>query len=140
MNQIIEFSSNHPYLVGLAVVMTILLIANEIRLLGRRGIDVSPAETVTLMNNGARVLDVRSMDLFRNGHILDAIHIPLDELTSKAESKFKAHRDKFIVVYCDTGIQSAKACAELRQQNFKAVNLRGGLTAWKSDDLPVEKK
>lgn len=140
MNQIIEFSSNHPYLIGMAVVLTMLLIANELRLMSRRGIDITPAQTVALMNNGARVLDVRSMDLYRSGHILDATHIPLDELADKAESKLKAHREKFIVVYCEHGMQSTKACEQLKALDFKAVNLKGGITAWKADDMPLETK
>lgn len=139
MQQIIEFSGNHPYLVGLAVVLTMLLIANEIRLFSRKGIDVSPSQTVTLMNNGAKVVDVRSIERFRAGHIISAIHIAFDDLEAKAKKSLNAHKDKFIIVYDDTGMQGARASTLLRSLDFKAVNLKGGLAAWNNDNLPLEK-
>jgi len=139
MAQIIEFASNHPYLVGLAFILTILLLANEIRLLGRKGLDVSPAETVGLMNKGAKVVDVRSLELFRAGHILDAVHIAFEDLDEKASKALKAHKDKIIVVYDDNGMQGAKAGTILRNMQFKAASLKGGLTAWTRENLPLEK-
>lgn len=139
MQQIIEFSGNHPYLVGLAVVLTMLLIANEIRLFSRKGIDVSPAQTVALMNNGAKVVDIRSVERFRAGHIMNALNIALDDLEAKAQKSLKAHKDKFIIVYDDNGLQGARASTLLRRLEFKAVNLKGGLAAWTSDNLPLEK-
>ncbi|NNF17199.1 MAG: rhodanese-like domain-containing protein [Gammaproteobacteria bacterium] len=139
MAQIIEFASNHPFLVGLAFGLTILMIVNEMRLLGRKGLDVSPAETVALMNNGATIVDVRSLELFRAGHILNAVHIAFDDLEERASKVLKPHKDSVIVVYDDLGLQGAKAGGILRQLNFKAASLKGGLAAWKRENLPVEK-
>lgn len=138
MQQIIEFSGNHPYLVGLAVILTMILIANEFRLFSRQGIDVSPSQTVALINNGAKVVDVRSVELFRAGHIMGAMNIAFDDLEDKALKAFKAHKDKFIIVYDDTGMQGARASTLLRGLELKAVNLKGGLAAWTRDNLPLE--
>ncbi|MEM7082762.1 MAG: rhodanese-like domain-containing protein [Pseudomonadota bacterium] len=138
MQQIIEFSSNHPYLVGLAIILTMILIANEFRLLSRKGIDVTPSETVALINNGAKVVDIRSIERFRSGHILSALNIALDDLEAKAAKKLAAHKDKFIIVYDDNGMLGARASTLLRRMEYKAVNLKGGLTAWKGDNLPLE--
>lgn len=138
MQQIIEFSGNHPYLVGLAVVLTMVLIANEFRLFSRKGIDVSPSQTVALMNNGAKVVDIRSVERFRAGHIISALHIAFDDLEAKAAKSLRAHKDKFIIVYDDNGMQGVRASTLLRGLDYKAVNLKGGLTAWTSDNLPLE--
>ncbi|MFK8032083.1 MAG: rhodanese-like domain-containing protein [Gammaproteobacteria bacterium] len=139
MQQIIEFSGNHPYLVGLAVVLTMVLIANELRLFSRKDIDVSPSQTVALMNNGAKVIDIRSVDRFHAGHIMGAAHIALDELEAKAEKTLKKYKDKFIIVYDENGMQGARASTLLRGLEYKAVNLKGGIAAWTSDSLPLEK-
>lgn len=139
MQQIIEFSGNHPYLVGLAVVLTIILVANEFRLFSRKGIDVSPSQSVALINNGAKVLDIRSIERFRSGHIIGALHIALDELEDKAEKLLKKHKGSFIIVYDDNGMQGARASTMLRNLQYKAVNLKGGIAAWNSDNLPLEK-
>ena len=138
MNQIIEFSSNHPYLVGLALVLSILLVANEFRLLSRKGVDISPSETVALMNNGAKVLDIRSIELYQSGHILNALHLAFEDFEAKAEALLKPHKDKIIVVYDDHGMVGARASSKLRQLSYKAANLKGGLHAWKADNFPLE--
>jgi rhodanese-related sulfurtransferase len=50
----------------------------------------------------------------------------------------KKYREKTVIVYCETGTTSAAAAKELRASGFnKAVNLRGGLSAWRQDNLPV---
>ncbi len=139
MDQIIEFATNHPYLAGLAFMLTLLLVANEIRLATRKGLDILPSEVVTLVNNGAKVLDVRSVELYRSGHIVNAINIAHDDLEARYEKALKAHKDKFIVVCDDNGLQAGKASLWLRQKEYKAVNLKGGLTAWSHDSLPLEK-
>ncbi len=139
MQQIIEFSGNHPYLIASAVVITMVLLANELRLFSRKGIDVSPSETVALMNNGAKVVDIRSAERFHAGHIMGAAHIAYDELEAKIEKALKAHKDKFIIVYDENGTLGARASTLLRGLEYKAVNLKGGVAAWISDSMPLEK-
>ena len=48
--------------------------------------------------------------------------------------------DKTIVLYCDTGTTTAAAQRTLAQAGIKNVySLRGGLAAWKQENLPVVK-
>ena len=58
MAQIIEFASNHPYLVGSLAGLTIMVIVNELRI-SMSGANATPADAVKLINGGALVLDVR---------------------------------------------------------------------------------
>ena len=52
----------------------------------------------------------------------------------------KKYKEKPVVVYCDTGTASAAAARLLKAQGFaKVVNLRGGVQAWKQDNLPLVK-
>ena len=42
---------------------------------------------------------------------------------------------------CRSGAQSAQACATLRKAGFEKVhNLRGGVLAWQSANLPLTRK
>jgi rhodanese-related sulfurtransferase len=96
-------------------------------------------EAVRLMNQGALVLDVRSQAEFDSGHIREARHLPQDQVGSAAET-LKKYRDKVIVAYCESGMRSGAAARVLRTQGFaKVVNLRGGLQAWRGENLPVVK-
>ena len=45
------------------------------------------------------------------------------------------------IVNCRSGSQSAMACNLLRKEGFEEVfNLRGGILAWQSANLPITRK
>lgn len=102
--------------------------------------NASPSEAVLLINrNNALVLDVRDDAEFAAGHIADAKHIPLANLEARLP-ELQKFKDKDIVVHCQGGVRSAKACDILRKHTFAKVhNLEGGLTAWEKSKLPVVK-
>lgn len=99
---------------------------------------VSPNEAIRLFNQDALMIDVRSEGEYKTGFIGEATHIPSTVFKSKIDSLNK-HKDKEIVVYCQSGMRSAGAASALVKAGFEKVyNLRGGILAWKSAGLPVE--
>jgi rhodanese-related sulfurtransferase len=85
------------------------------------------------------VLDVRDEAEFANGHIADAIHIPVADLESRI-AELKKYKTKPLLVNCQRGARSAKACEILRKAEFTQVhNLHGGLDAWQQAKLPLVK-
>jgi rhodanese-related sulfurtransferase len=94
-------------------------------------------EAVRLINGGALVIDVRNAEAFAAGHIIDSRHIEQNELAAQADT-LKKYREKPVLLYCDTGTISATAARALKSLGFgKVVNLRGGLAAWKQENLPT---
>ena len=83
------------------------------------------------------VLDVRTADEFSDGHIEGAVNI--DQAQSNFIQKVKAavSADKTIAVYCRSGRRSASAAGRLAAEGYKAVNLKGGILAWKEAGKPV---
>ncbi len=69
------------------------------------------------------MLDVRTMREYINGHIPDAINIPLDELRERLDELDKS---KPVYVNCQSGLRSYIACRILSQQGFDCYNLSGG--------------
>lgn len=136
MQQVLEFSGNHPLLIGAALLLLAIIIFTELRRTGTNQLSV--AEAVKLMNQGGIVIDVRSADAFHAGHILGARHIPLDEIVEKSG---KLDKDTPLILCCDAGNSSQRALALLGKQGFARLsNLRGGLRAWQQDNLPLSKK
>ncbi len=85
------------------------------------------------------MLDVRDDAEFSAGHIADAKHIPLAKLEERIKELDK-YKDKPILVHCQGGVRSTKACSILRKREFtKLHNLQGGLNAWTAAKLPVVK-
>ena len=91
------------------------------------------------MNRGALIIDLRSAEQFTEGHVAGARRMDGEQIL-KAGDLLKKHKQKPIIVYCNSGSLAAAAVRQLRGQGFEqAMNLRGGITAWRAENLPVEK-
>jgi rhodanese-related sulfurtransferase len=75
------------------------------------------------------VLDVRDEAAYRLGHIDKCLHIPLRALFRR-ENLRHLPPDRQIVVYCETGHESAQAVAVLNLLGYDAVSLKWGIAAW----------
>lgn len=136
MQEIIEFSSNNPWLVSGLFASALALIFNELRLKSRDIGSLSAAMAVRLINDGAIVIDVRDADKFAAAHIGNARNLQQQELLQNPEQAIKAKKQTLLV--CDTGTLSGECAAKLRKQGLENVfSLKGGLTSWQQDNLPV---
>lgn len=134
MDRILEFTNNHPLLVAGTMMMALTVIFYELRLRSRGLIAVGTAQAVQLINNGARVIDVRDQAHFDTGHIVGSIRV--EPATLDSDSRLKKNRP--VIVVCDNGISSGRTIDQLRAAGFEsAYSLRGGLAAWQQDNLPL---
>ena len=101
-------------------------------------VNIRPAEAVQLLNHqDAVVVDVRSDKEYQEGHIVNAMHIPLGIL-DKRLSDLKDYKKSSVIVVCRSGTRSSSATTILSKQGFESVkNLSGGMLAWGSANLPV---
>ncbi|MCC6707051.1 MAG: rhodanese-like domain-containing protein [Gammaproteobacteria bacterium] len=134
MQHLSEFALNHWMLVTAFSVLLGLLVANTITTVG----GIATQEAVSLINReGAVVVDIRSAEDFAAGHIIDAVHFPLADLPKVGE-KLKKLGNKPIIVCCMSGNLAGQAARELKLQGFSEVHaLKGGISAWRADNLPV---
>ncbi len=137
MEQLFTFIGNHPLLVGAFVVLLILFIRNE---MSRGGANVSAQQLVNMVNaQEAVVLDVRDKVEFDQGHIVDAINIPYTNLESRIDELDK-YKEKPVVIAGKMGQHSGTAGTLLRKNGFTNVSrLRGGISEWRGQSLPVVK-
>lgn len=135
MDRILEFTSSHTLLVLALMISFFVLVFSELRRKASGMIAVAPGDAVTLMNDDATIVDLRSAESFSKGHIVNAKNIPLDELDARKDSLSK---NKPVIAVCDAGLNSNKAVATLRQSGFEsAYSLKGGMAAWSQAGLPV---
>jgi rhodanese-related sulfurtransferase len=139
MDRLLEYATRHPFLVGGTIVLLLAAIAYEISKARSGGQAVGPADAVRLLNQGAVLVDVRTKAEFDGGHIIDARHVPQEEIAGAGES-LKKFKDKVVITCCESGMRSGASARVLQAQGFtKVVNLRGGLQAWRADSLPLVK-
>lgn len=137
MDRLLDYSINHPLLAGGLVLMALVVLGYEMRLRGALSAAIGPSEAVRLMNEGAVLVDLRSSNQFKDGHITGAKNIPGDQIGADPKSVEKL-ASKTVVLYCDDGATTAAAQRTLTAAGIKNIfSLRGGLAAWKQENLPV---
>lgn len=82
------------------------------------------ADVKELVKEGAMIVDVRTPEEFREGHIKGSLNIPLDSIRSKIPQLKK--EGKKIITVCRSGNRSAMAKSLLSGSGIDATN--GG--AW----------
>ena len=98
--------------------------------------EVDPLRARRLIDLGALALDVREPDEYAAGHVSGSRLIPLGVL---ARHLAELPRDRDIVVVCRSGRRSGEAVQQMQRVGFdKAVNLAGGMIAWRAAGLPIE--
>ncbi len=138
MDQLIEFIGNHWLLVAALIVVLGLL--GYVSLVGSKGSVNALGATEMINRRDALVVDIRSMNDFAKGHIINAVNIPVNDLKKQIGSLDK-YRGKPVIVACRSGNQSQLAARQLRQAGFDEVyNLSGGMIGWQAANLPTTKK
>ena len=100
--------------------------------------DVDVKGFAELMTNpNVVVLDVRTADEFKDGHLIGALNIDQAQGDFIQKVKEALPTDRTIAVYCRSGRRSANAAGRLAAEGYKAVNLKGGILAWKEAKMPV---
>ncbi len=139
MNRLLDYSINHPLLAGGLLLMAFVVLGYEIRQRGAMAFAVAPSEAIRLMNSGAALVDLRPANQFKDGHIAGARNLPGDQIGADPKSLEKLAA-RTVVLYCDDGATTGAAQRTLTRAGARNVfSLRGGLSAWKQENLPVVK-
>jgi rhodanese-related sulfurtransferase len=139
MDRLIEYISHHPWLASGFAIAALVVLAYELRAQKESFAAVSPQDLIRLINQGAFLIDLRAADAFATGHVAGARQMSGEQIL-KAGDTLKKHKERTVVVYDDTGSLGASAARQLAAQGFtKAFNLRGGLAAWRAENLPLAK-
>lgn len=82
------------------------------------------------------ILDVRRDDEFSEGHIPNAINIPveaIEEMTLDEKIAELPDKQQLIMVYCRTGRRSKIAAQKLAEMGYSNIVEFGGITTWTGD-------
>lgn len=90
-------------------------------------INYENAQIILKNNKEAVLLDVRSPQEYREGHLQNAINIPLYDVKQKIERQVP-NKEETIIIYCQTGNRSKTAADICRKKGYENIyNIEGGL-------------
>lgn len=89
---------------------------------------IDAKQAIYLLENDDNVtlLDVRTIEEYKSGHLRDATLIPVQVLSQNL-GMLKQDKDKKIIVYCRTGSRSVTASRILEENGFTPLNVKGGI-------------
>jgi len=80
-----------------------------------------------------RIIDVREAEEFSEGHVPNAVNVPLGAFIRDLKRKGEelVPKDKEVVVYCGSGVRGGIAASFVQEKGWENVkNLTGGYAAW----------
>ena len=81
------------------------------------------------------VLDVRSPEEFREGHVPGAVNVPYDQIAARIA---EVPKDKDVVLYCRSGRRAGIAADVLAANGYTRLShLEGDMPAWIAQGRPV---
>ena len=103
--------------------------------------ELGPHNVKRLIDLGGRdfvLLDVRTAQGYREGHLPGAINIPFEELPKRMTELPKS---KEIISYCwnVTCLLCTKASYVLASRGYKAREMIGGIASWREAGFPIER-
>ena len=84
------------------------------------------------------MLDVRSREEFKRGHITGALNIKPADLKEGNFAGLESHKSDPIIVVCKTGQTAQQSADVLAKAGFEQVSvLKSGLISWNEANLPL---
>ena len=134
---IYEYIGNNLLISAGLIISFLLLIFNELKIKKQHIATVDPFKAVQLINIGANVLDLRSADIFKKGHIVNSKNMTEEQISSKKKSL----GNKTTIIVCETGESSSKLVNDIRSSGIDNVyGIRGGINSWSEANMPLVSK
>ena len=91
-------------------------------------INCEQMEEIMKGDNNPQLIDVRSEDEYKEGHLYNSMNIPYDSVVSGIEGNEIITKDTPIIVYCKSGARSSKAYESLVNAGYKKVYDLGAMS------------
>lgn len=124
--------------IGLLIIVALLVYLIALTGNARNNLpaEIGVDEAYSMYQNGAFVLDVRTLEEWNEYHAPNTTLIPLDQLASRLD---EVPRDRQIVVVCRSGNRSREGRDILLAAGFTQVtSMAGGLNEWRDRGYPIE--
>jgi len=119
----------------------VLLLSSFASIQAQNKIEVNSKQVNTLLQQDKQliVLDVRTAEEFKDGHIKGAINIDIRQPDAFAKID-KLNKNAKYIVHCRTSHRSEMAVEHMLQSGFKSIyQMMDGWNGWSANNLPVQK-
>lgn len=142
MQEYIDFISNNAMLSIAWIVIAVMLTTTLVKDKFSKFKGINPQQATQLINKeDAVVVDVRSAEEFKKGHVVNAKNIPVSQIDEGKLNAIENKKQIPIIVVCASGARSSGAAAKLVKAGFEKVySLSPGMSGWAAANLPTTRK
>ena len=137
MALILEFVAQQWLLVAALLATVGMLFFHETR---KSGPSLSPQQAINMVNGqDGLFLDLRDGGDYKQGHIVEALNIPVAKLPTRM-AELEKYKTRPIVLVCKMGQQASVAGKQLKAAGYEEVyKMSGGMMEWGNLQLPTVK-
>ncbi len=84
-----------------------------------------------IINNNAKLVDVRTSDEYKDNHIEGALLLTLDDIDADKAREVIGDTNTYVIVYCKSGVRSNEAKKKLTDLGYTNVYDLGSIDNWK---------
>ena len=84
-----------------------------------------------IINNNAKLVDVRTAEEYNDKHINGALLLTLGDINDEKSKEIIGDFDSYVIVYCKSGVRSKEAKNKLNELGYNNVYDLGSLDNWK---------
>jgi len=136
--QIMQKYTNILYWIVMAALLFWFAYSKGWILANFESIDTKQAIALIEKDENVTLLDVRTIEEYKEGHLRDATLIPVQSLAQNL-GMLKTEKNKKILVYCATGNRSVAASRILEENGFTPINVKGGIMKLQGAGVEVVK-
>lgn len=139
LQEIMQFVSRHPILSLAWVALLVAVIFMTFKSRFSKVKEIARGEATRLINKeDAVVVDTRSREDFRKGHIANAINLTASEIKNGSLGELEKHKAQPVIVVCVNGTTSREPAENLSKAGFENVyTLKDGIAGWSGENLPL---
>lgn len=137
-----QFAMNHTLMVIAWIALFVAVIFNLYKSATSKIKVVTNAEATQLINKEEGiVIDVRSDDEFKAGHIIDSLHLLPSDIKGNKLNTIEKYKTRPLIIADNNGLTAQSLANTLAKQGFEKVYaLKEGVAGWRASNLPLVKK
>lgn len=142
VNEIIPFIKNHLFLSLGWIALFGLIIYTTIKSKLSKVILIDNTQAIQMINKeDAVVVDLRSADRFKKGHVTGALNILPVDINNGSIKSIEKFKQSPVILMDENGISTNAIGENLYKQGFMQVFiLKDGILGWDGDNLPLVNK
>ncbi|QIQ41111.1 MAG: rhodanese-like domain-containing protein [Buchnera aphidicola (Aphis urticata)] len=139
MNNILFFISNNFILSTIWFFLLNIIIFLIFKQLYCKAKIINNFYAIKLINErNAKIIDTRSLELYNTGHIVNAIHIPLNNISLKKIQELNLSTLNPVILIINASEQNNKYIKKFIDNGIKNIYiLKNGMEAWNIENLPI---